>query len=147
MDRSTKPAWTIWFDNGCGIRYPSYPTNQGVYGYGSSDATNGNDIAYGGRAHITMVRMSRGSARLDNISNHDTSGFMGYDKEIKVVNPIHNDANKYDWSKCYGARNTTSDGKVDEGFVQRKSQFFRACYEIGILSEDEVITLGAQRKG
>lgn len=146
LDRSTKPAWTIWFDNGCGVRYPSYPTNQGVYGYGSNDAANGSDIAYGGRPHITMVRMSRGSARLDEISSHDTSGFGRYDKEIQVINPINKDADNYDWSKGYGARNTTSDGNVDESLAQRKAQFFRACYEVGILSEDDIIGIGAVRK-
>ena len=146
LDRSTKPAWTIWFDNGCGVRYPSYPTNQGIYGLGSNESYIGNDISHS-RPHVTMIRLSNGSYTLEKLSSYNTDMFAGFDKDIQVINPVHQNANEYDWTTCYGKKGTKYDDTVDELLTQRKTGFVRACYEVGILSEDDIIELGAKRKG
>lgn len=145
LDRNTKPAWTIWFDNGCGVRYPSYPTNQGIYGLGANESYIGNDISRS-RPHVTMIRLSNGSYTLEKLSSYNTDMFAGFDKDIQVINPVHQNANEYDWTTCYGKKGTKYDDTVDELLTQRKTGFVRACYEVGILSEDDIIEFGAVRK-
>lgn len=144
LDTSTKP-WTIWFDNGCGIQYPSYYNNPGIYGQGNVEANIGNDISRS-KPHVTMIRISNGSFVLYKYTAREIEVFVSYDKNIKVINPIRTDADKFDWSRCYGNKNTKSDGTFDEELLQKKTQFARAVYEVGIWSEEDVIKLGAVRK-
>ena len=144
LDTSTKP-WTIWFDNGCGIQYPSYYNNPGIYGQGNVEANIGNDISRS-KPHVTMIRISNGSFVLYKYTAREIEVFVSYDKNIKVINPIRTDTDKFDWSRCYGNKNTKSDGTFDEELLQKKTQFARAVYEVGIWSEEDVIKLGAVRK-
>lgn len=144
LDTSTKP-WTIWFDNGCGIQYPSYYNNPSIYGQGNIEANFGNDLSRS-CPHKTMIRISNSSFFLYKYTNREIEVFVSYDKNIKVINPIRTDADKFDWSRCYGNKNTKSDGTFDEELLQKKTQFARAVYEVGIWSEEDVIKLGAVRK-
>lgn len=146
LDTSTKP-WTIWFDNGCGIQYPSYYNNPNpsIYGQGNGDSNFGNDLSRS-CPHKTMIRISNSSFLLYNYTGRAIEVFAGYDKNIKVINPIRTDADKFDWSGAYGSKNTKSDGSFDEELLQKKTQFARAVYEVGIWSEEDVIKLGAVRK-
>ena len=144
LDTSTKP-WTIWFDNGCGIQYPSYYNNPSIYGQGNTEANFGNDLSRS-CPHKTMIRISNSSFHLYKYTTREIEVFVNYDKNIKVINPIRTDADKFDWSGCYGNKNTKSDGSFDEELLQKKTQFARAVYEVGIWSEEDVITLGAVRK-
>lgn len=144
LDTSTKP-WTIWFDNGCGIQYPSYYNNPSIYGQGNGDSNFGNDLSRN-CPHKTMIRISNGTFLLYNYTGHAIEVFAGYDKNIKVINPIRTDADKFDWSGCYGNKNTKSDGYFDEELLQKKTQFARAVYEVGIWSEEVVESFGAVRK-
>ena len=144
LDTSTKP-WTIWFDNGCGIQYPSYYNNPWFYGQRNTEANFGNDLSRS-CPHKTMIRISNGSLPVDGYTNRAIEVFKDYDKNIKVINPIRTDADKFDWSGCYGNKNTKSDGSFDEELLQKKTQFARAVYEVGIWSEEDVIKLGAVRK-
>ena len=144
MDTSTKP-WTIWFDNGCGIQYPSYYNNPGIYGQGNLESYFGNDLSRS-CPHKTMIRISNSSFSLYKYTHREIEVFVNYDKNIKVINPIRTDADKFDWSRCYGNKNTKSDGTFDEELLQKKTQFARAVYEVGIWSGEDVIKLGAVRK-
>ena len=144
LDTSTKP-WTIWFDNGCGIQYPSYYNNWSIYGQGNIEAYFGNDLSRS-CPHKTMIRISNSSFSLYKYTGREIEVFVSYDKNIKVINPIRTDADKFDWSRCYGNKNTKSDGTFDEELLQKKTQFARAVYEVGIWSEEDVIKLGAVRK-
>ena len=144
LDTSTKP-WTVWFDNGCGIQYPSYYNNPGIYGQGNAEANFGNDLSRS-CPHKTMIRISNSSLFLHNYTNRAIEIFVNYDKNIKVINPIRTDADKFDWSGCYGGKNTKSDGSFDDELLQKKTQFARAVYEVGIWSEEDVIKFGAVRK-
>lgn len=144
LDTSTKP-WTIWFDNGCGIQYPSYYNNPSIYGQGNGDSNFGSDLSRN-CPHKTMIRISNSSFLLYSYTGRAIEVFAGYDKKIKVINPIRTDADKFDWSGCYGSKNTKSDGTFDEELLQKKTQFARAVYEVGIWSEEDVIKLGAVRK-
>ena len=144
LDTSTEP-WTIWFDNGCGIQYPSYYNNPYIYGQGNIEAYFGNDLSRS-CPHKTMIRISNSSFSLYKYTNREIEVFVNYDKNIKVINPIRTDADKFDWSRCYGNKNTKSDGTFDEELLQKKTQFARAVYEVGIWSEEDVIKLGAVRK-
>ena len=144
LDTSTKP-WTIWFDNGCGIQYPSYYNNPSIYGQGNTEANFGNDLSRS-CPHKTMIRISNSSFFLHKYTAREIEVFASYDKNIKVINPIRTDADKFDWSGCYGNKNTKSDGSFDEELLQKKTQFARAVYEVGIWSEEDVIKLGAVRK-
>ncbi|OQR15250.1 collagen-like triple helix repeat-containing protein [Ligilactobacillus salivarius] len=144
LDTSTKP-WTIWFDNGCGIQYPSYYNNPSIYGQGNAEANFGNDLSRS-CPHKTMIRISNSSFFLRGYTNREIEVFSNYDKNIKVINPIRTDADKFDWSGCYGNKNTKSDGSFDEELLQKKTQFARAVYEVGIWSEEDVIKFGAVRK-
>lgn len=147
LDTSTKP-WTIWFDNGCGIQYPSYYNNPNIYGQGNNESNIGNDISRS-KPHVTMMRISNGSFLLfgyTGYTNRAIEDFAGYDKNIKVINPIRTDADKFDWSGCYGNKNTKSDGSFDEELLQKKTQFARAVYEVGIWSGELVESFGAVRK-
>ena len=147
LDTSTKP-WTIWFDNGCGIQYPSYYNNPSIYGQGNNESNIGNDISRS-KPHVTMIRISNGSFLLfgyTGYTNRAIENFASYDKNIKVINPIRTDADKFDWSGCYGNKNTKSDGSFDEELLQKKTQFARAVYEVGIWSGEVVESFGAVRK-
>ena len=144
LDTSAKP-WTIWFDNGCGIQYPSYYNNPWNYGQGNVETNFGNDLSRS-CPHKTMIRISNSSFLLYKYTNREIEVFVSYDKNIKVINPIRTDADKFDWSRCYGNKNTKSDGTFDEELLQKKTQFARAVYEVGIWSEEDVIKLGAVRK-
>ena len=144
LDTSTKP-WTVWFDNGCGIQYPSYYNNPGIYGQGNLESYFGNDLSRS-CPHKTMIRISNSSFSLYKYTHREIEVFVNYDKNIKVINPIRTDADKFDWSRCYGNKNTKSDGTFDEELLQKKTQFARAVYEVGIWSGEDVIKFGAVRK-
>ena len=144
LDRTTNP-WTIWFDNGCGIQYPSYYNNPVIYGQGNIEANVGNDLSRS-CPHKTMIRISNSSFSLYKYTHREIEVFVNYDKNIKVINPIRTDADKFDWSRCYGNKNTKSDGTFDEELLQKKTQFARAVYEVGIWSEEDLKPFGLVKK-
>ena len=144
LDRTTNP-WTIWFDNGCGIQYPSYYNDPVIYGQGNFEANVGNDLSRS-CPHKTMIRISNGSFLPYKYANREIEVFANYDKNIKVINPIRTDADKFDWSRCYGNKNTKSDGTFDEELLQKKTQFARAVYEVGIWSEEDLKPFGLVKK-
>ena len=81
--------------------------------------------------HISLLKFGK----------HDVNSFIYWDTNTKVLNPIRDDADKYDWSRCYGENGNDVAWKAT-----RKTVFPRVCYELGIWSEADVLYLGATKK-
>ena len=64
---------------------------------------------------------------------------MYWSSTTKVIDPIK-DASKYDWTNAVGNRDTNNDR------LKRKSNFARVMYELGIWSDNDVISLGARKR-
>lgn len=136
LDRTTIP-WTIWFDNGCGLQFPEYATTATVYGYGFLESTE--STAFNGWPLVpNIIKASRGAITVETFK--ETNGEFDYwSPTAKVINPLQN-ASKYDWSTAFGNAGTNSDS------YGRKPVFARVMYELGIWSDDDVLSLGAVRK-
>ena len=147
LDRTTTP-WTIWFDNGCGLQFPSYsPRNDEdsdgentIYGFGYSTNIS-NTVPYRFPLPQSIIAASMGHISLLKFGKHDVNSFIYWDTNTKVLNPIRDDADKYDWSRCYGENGNDVAWKAT-----RKTVFPRVCYELGIWSEADVLYLGATKK-
>ena len=136
LDRTTVP-WTIWFDNGCGLQFPEYATTATVYGYGFLESTE--STTFNGWPLVqNIIKASRGAITVETFK--ETSGEFDYwSPTAKVINPLQ-DASKYDWSNAFGNAGTNSDS------YGRKPVYARVMYELGIWSDDDVLSLGAVRK-
>ena len=144
LDRTTVP-WTIWFDNGCGLQMPDYsPTKEQelastIYGFGYSLNLMTTTV---GTYPVpqNFIAASMGHISLKNFSKQNANDFRYFSPSMKVINPVRNDAEKIDWSHCYGEVNE------DNSSLKRKHVFPRVCYELGIWSEADVLYLGATKK-
>ena len=147
LDRTTTP-WTVWFDNGCGLQFPSYsPRNDEdsdgentIYGFGYSTNIS-NTVPYQFPLPQSIIAASMGHISLLKFGKHAVNSFIYWDTNTKVLNPIRDDADKYDWSRCYGENGNDVAWKAT-----RKTVFPRVCYELGIWSEADVLYLGATKK-
>lgn len=146
LDRTTTP-WTIWFDNGCGMKIPDYsPRNEDsasentIYGFGySTNIMSTTVTSY--PIPQNFIAASMGHISLLKFSKQNTDTFVYMTQGIEIINPIKTDANKYDWSKCYGENAGSNDW-----ITRRKTTFPRVCYELGIWSDNDVKYLGATLK-
>jgi Collagen triple helix repeat (20 copies). len=136
LDRTTTP-WTIWLDNGCGLQFPEYATTNTVYGYGFSSNLNSTDFV-GWPLIPNVIRAARGAITVDKFKKQN-SGFDYWSPTTKVINPLQ-DASKFDWANAFGDEGTNS------GSYGRKPVFTRVMYELGIWSDNDVISLGATGK-
>lgn len=137
LDRTATP-WTLWFDNGCGLQFPEYSTTATVYGYGFAQNLNSTDFV-GWPLVPNVIRAARGAITVDKFKKQN-SGFDYWSPSTKVINPLQ-DASKFDWSIAFGDEGTNN------GSYGRKPVFARVMYELGIWSEDDVLSLGAKKKG
>ena len=144
LDRTTTP-WTVWFDNGCGLQMPDYSPkdeqvqNSTIYGFGFSlNIINTTVGTY--PVPQNFIAASMGHISLNNFSKQDANAFIYFSPSTKVINPVRNDAESFDWSHCYGEVNE------DNNAYKRKHVFPRVCYELGIWSEEDVLYLGATKK-
>lgn len=144
LDRTTTP-WTVWFDNGCGLQMPDYSPkdeqvqNSTIYGFGFSlNIMNTTVGTY--PVPQNFIAASMGHISLNNFSKQDANAFIYFSPSMKVINPVRNDAENFDWSHCYGEVNE------DNSVYKRKHVFPRVCYELGIWSEADVLYLGATKK-
>ena len=144
LDRTTTP-WTVWFDNGCGLQMPDYSPkdeqvqNSTIYGFGFSlNIMNTTVGTY--PVPQNFIAASMGHISLNNFSKQDANAFIYFSPSTKVINPVRNDAENFDWSHCYGEVNE------DNNAYKRKHVFPRICYELGIWSEADVLYLGATKK-
>lgn len=143
LDRSTTP-WTIWFDNGSGIQFPSYATTSTIYGYGFTASTSlTRFVAYPLVENI--ISASRGSITLDYLANNMFGEADYWAPNTKVINPINTDSNLYDWSNTYfndRSRQAGTEGQIN----YRQHTIFRVFYELGIWSIDDIKPFGLVKK-
>lgn len=138
LDRTTTP-WTIWFDNGCGIQFPDYPTSGSMYGYGHSfeNSLTNKFAAY--PLVYNIINCARGVLTLEDFVERDGGDYVYWSPTTKVLDPIQ-DARKYNWTNAVGNRDTNNDS------LKRKANFARVMYELGIWSDADVESLGAVRR-
>lgn len=136
LDRTTTP-WTIWFDNGSGLRFPEYATTATVYGYGFTGNLNATDFAPWPLVP-NIISATRGTLTINKFKSK-VGSFEYWSSTTKVLNPLQ-DASKYDWTNAFG------DASTNSGSYGRKPNFARVMYELGIWSDADVLSLGAVRK-
>ena len=144
LDRTTTP-WTIWFDNGCGMIIPEYGTTASIYGYGQGqNAYNNNFSAY--PLPPTIMSVSHGTLTIDKIKTIEGSCDF-WASGITIINPIR-DRNDYDWTNARfnkASLDYAGDPYYSYKYV-RQQYFIRTMYELGIWSDEEVLSLGATKK-
>lgn len=142
LDRTTQP-WTIWFDNGCGMQFSNASPktedaiDSSVYGYGFASNEMGRitNVLSMNPQPQNFISASMGSYSIKSFSQ--TGDYMAtLGSNNVIINPVHDDADKFDWSKCYGEKNAG----------MNKVYFAKYCYQLGIWSENDVVRLGAVRK-
>ncbi|WP_298490915.1 collagen-like protein [uncultured Lactobacillus sp.] len=136
LERSTTP-WTIWFDNGCGLQFPEYATTATVYGYGFLESTE--STAFNDWPLVpNIIKASRGTITVDAFKV--AKGVFDYWSPTTKVIASLQDASKYDWTNAFGDEGTNAES------YGRKPVFARVMYELGIWSDNDVLSLGAVRK-
>lgn len=140
LDRTTTP-WTIWFDNGSAIQFPGYSTTETVYGYNQTiNVYSTSWIVWPLISNILSA--SHGTLTLDTISK--VKGGADYWDVAKVLNPINNDADSYNWSNVYFNDESRAGSKDYPNY--RQKNFFKACYELGIYTFDDLKPFGLVKK-
>lgn len=141
LDRTTTP-WTIWFDNGCGLQFPEYPKTGTIYGYGfKGDCYNTNISTY--PLPPIIMSVSHGTLTLEKLKSITNGGYADYwGDTTKVINPI-NYSYKYNWDNARFNKEALS----HDGYTyNRQKNLIRVMYELGIWSDEEVLSLGATKK-
>lgn len=140
LDRTTNP-WTIWFDNGSAIQFPSYSTTATIYGYGQAIYLYSTSWI-GWPLISSILSASHGTLTLDTLTK--VNGSADYWDVAKVINPINSDADSYDWSNVYF--NDVSRAGNKDYINYRQKNFFKACYELGIYTFDDLKPFGLVKK-
>ena len=143
LDRTTTP-WTVWFDNGCGLRFPkNSPTSERdkanlIYGYGFP-ANNNSTVAFSAPIPPLIISASRGAFTVDKFKESDEAHFHVTYADYRLYYPIRK-SDDFNWENAYGDRvNQTVS-------TNGKSNFAKLMYELGIWSEADVLYLGATKK-
>ena len=140
LDRTTTP-WTIWFDNGSAIQFPGYSTTATVYGYNQTvNVYSTSWIVW--PLISSILSASHGTLTLDTLTK--VNGGADYWDVAKVLNPINGDADSYDWSNVY-FNDVSRVGNKDYPNYRQKN-FFKACYELGIYTFDDLKPFGLVKK-
>ena len=140
LDRTTTP-WTIWFDNGSAIQFPGYSTTATVYGYNQTvNVYSTSWIVW--PLISSILSASHGTLTLDTLTK--VNGGADYWDVAKVLNPINGDADSYDWSNVY-FNDVSRAGNKDYPNYRQKN-FFKACYELGIYTFDDLKPFGLVKK-
>lgn len=141
LDRTTTP-WTVWFDNGCGLQMPEYSTSVTIYGYGfKGDCYNTNISTY--PLPPIIMSVSHGTLTLEKLKSITNGGYANYwGDTTKVIDPI-NYSYKYNWDNARFNKEALS----HDGYTyNRQKNLIRVMYELGIWSDDDVLSLGAVKK-
>lgn len=127
--------------NGSVIQFPGYSTTPTVYGYGQT--VNENSTTWVVWPLISsMLSASHGTLTFDTIAK--VNGSADYWDVAKIINPINNDADSYDWSNVYF--NDTSRSKRSEYPSNRQKSFLEVCYELGIYFVADLKSFGLIKK-
>ena len=139
LDRTTTP-WTIWFDNGCGLQFPEYPKTGTIYGYGfKGDCYNTNISTY--PLPPIIMSVSHGTLTLEKLKSITNGGYADYWSDTaKVINPVNYSRYKYNWGNARFNKEALSHNDYT---YNRQKNLIRVMYELGIWSDEEVLSLGA----
>lgn len=141
LDRTTTP-WTVWFDNGCGLKLPEYPKTETIYGYGfKGDCYNTNITTY--PLPPIIMSISHGTLTLDKLKSITNGGYADYWGDTTTVLNAINSKHKYNWDN---ARFNKEALTHDNYTYNRQKNLIRVMYELGIWSEADVLYLGATKK-
>lgn len=141
LDRTTTP-WTVWFDNGCGLKLPEYPKTETIYGYGfKGDCYNTNITTY--PLPPIIMSISHGTLTLDKLKSITNGGYADYWGDTTTVLNAINSKHKYNWDN---ARFNKEALTHDNYTYNRQKNLIRVMYELGIWSDEEVLSLGATKK-
>lgn len=132
LDRTTTP-WTIRFNNGTTLQFPTFATTATIYGYGYASNILGNKV-YSYPLPLQVIQLARGSATIKDIQG-DT--YMYWADDYIITNPVQN-RDKYDWDGI-------TFGHTDM-YAPREKSMIRAFYELGVLTDADVVSVGAKAK-
>lgn len=133
LDRTTTP-WSIVFNNGTKLQLPDYDKGATIYGYGfTANLTSTSIDNYPLVGNI--IKTANGAITIDKWKS--TNGSAAYWSDTtKVINPI-NDETKFDFSNATLGHTSSA---------ERQKNIIRVMYALGIWSESDIISLGAQKK-
>lgn len=136
LDRTTTP-WTVWFDNGCGLQFPSQDKSS-VYGYGVG--INLNDTEWRDfPLQFQILKVSMGMVTIEKMKAINGWGQLAWWRDDhRVINPI-NDKDIYDWSNVVFATNY-------QEYKGNQKNIARILYELGIWDSKTVESFGAIKK-
>lgn len=138
LDRTTTP-WTIWFDNGSSLQFPTYPTTETVYGYGAGTGGFLSQSVSKWPLPVNVIRSSNGSLSIANWKASG-NGFALYWAETTVVTDPLQDASQFDFNNAFYYPDDT-----DNMSLGRQKNVIRVMFELGIWSEADILDLGAVR--
>ena len=136
FDTSSVP-WKIKFNNGSVMTMPSYGNNAGVYGYGASQRNPYSSTLSSLNVTATIMQIIVGGITLETLSdatNLKTNVFTYFNKTTVVENKV-NDGDGYNWENA----------KLSGLYADEKNGL-RILFEIGVLSEEQVLKFGATKK-
>jgi hypothetical protein len=128
LDRSSVP-WTVHFSNGCDLQLPDYQTTATIYGYGYivSDINRKTPSSY--PIPDDIMNVARGAVTIEAMKSGAAADY--YSDNTVVNNPVQ-DASKFNFANAkFGGANAREKNKI------------RVLYQLGILSKNDIINLGA----
>lgn len=144
IDRSDMSNMKAVFDNGCVM--VNFPTSVYNYYYGYPSGHDGRSFSYynlpGG-----LIKVGIGIVGIDSLKEERIANDIYYFNNAKILNPIY-DSSQFNFDDIvlydYSATNREQWDKDLRLASQRN--FVKIAYEIGALTEAEIIKLGAIKK-
>lgn len=137
MER-TNPIWTINFDNGCGLQFPSNPRSPGVYGVNQPmDFTQPVP-----QKNVKAFLLQNILGILPYITRY--KGYSGvwvhWKDDCVVLDPV-NDREAYDFSEAY-----LNPEDTDPISKENQRNAIRVMWELGIWTDEELSFFGAKKR-
>ena len=144
IDRSDMSNMKAVFDNGCVM--VSFPTSVYNYYYGYPSGHDGRSFSYY-NLPAGLIKVGIGIVGIDSLKEERIANDIYYWNTAKILNPIY-DSSQFNFDDIvlydYSATNREQWDKDLRLASQRN--FVKIAYEIGALTETEIIKLGATKK-
>lgn len=138
IDRSDMSKMKAVFDNGCVmINFAGAVYN---YFYGYPGGHDGRSFHYSNLPG-NLIKVSVGIVGVDSLKEESISNAIYYCNDTKILNPIY-DSSQFNFDELV-IREPTD--KIDYKLACQRN-FVKIAYEIGALTESEIIKLGATKK-
>ena len=138
IDRSDMSKMKAVFDNGCVmINFAGAVYN---YFYGYPGGHDGRSFHYSNLPG-NLIKVSVGIVGVDSLKEESISNAIYYCNDTKILNPIY-DSSQFNFDELV-IREPTD--KIDYKLACQRN-FVKIAYEIGALTEAEIIKLGATKK-